>query len=75
MASQDSPTNQPSEEDNFSRAETGHSSDSTIVISNLSRRYGNESSGVWALRKVNMRIEPGIFGLLGRNGAGKTTLL
>jgi ABC-type multidrug transport system ATPase subunit len=46
-----------------------------ITISGLSKRYRGAKPGVWALRDVDLRIEPGVFGLLGRNGAGKTTLL
>ena len=33
------------------------------------------SSGVQALKGVNLEIQPGIYGLLGPNGAGKTTLM
>lgn len=47
----------------------------TITISDVSKRYHKQSKDTWALHKVSMQIEPGIFGLLGRNGAGKTTLL
>lgn len=46
-----------------------------IVLSNVSKRYGTQAAGKWALRDINFTIYPGIFGLLGRNGAGKTTLL
>ncbi len=46
-----------------------------ITITGVSKRYHGAKSGVWALRDVDLRIEPGVFGLLGRNGAGKTTLL
>lgn len=42
-----------------------------IVIKNLSKSYGKKQ----ALRGVNLQIEKGMFGLLGRNGAGKTTLM
>lgn len=42
-----------------------------IIINNLSKKYGKKS----ALENVNLKIEEGIFGLLGANGAGKTTLL
>lgn len=42
-----------------------------IVIKNLSKSYGKKQ----ALRGVNLQIEKGVFGLLGRNGAGKTTLM
>lgn len=43
----------------------------TIKISNLNQYYGKKQ----ALRDVNLTIETGMFGLLGRNGAGKTTLM
>lgn len=42
-----------------------------IDILNLSKKYGK----VEALKNVNLKIEKGMYGLLGRNGAGKTTLL
>lgn len=43
----------------------------TIKIQNLNQYYGKKQ----ALRNVNLTIETGMFGLLGRNGAGKTTLM
>lgn len=43
-----------------------------LVIKNLLKTY---SSGVQALKGVNLDIQPGMFGLLGPNGAGKTTLM
>jgi ABC-2 type transport system ATP-binding protein len=43
-----------------------------LVISNLTKTY---SSGVQALRGVNLDLSPGVFGLLGPNGSGKTTLM
>ena len=45
--------------------------DNCIVIRNLNKFYGKKQ----ALHDVNLRIEKGMFGLLGRNGAGKTTLM
>ena len=42
-----------------------------IVIQNLNQYYGKKQ----ALNQVNLKIEAGMFGLLGRNGAGKTTLM
>lgn len=42
-----------------------------IDILNLSKKYRR----VEALRDINLKIEEGMYGLLGRNGAGKTTLL
>lgn len=43
----------------------------TIKIRNLNQYYGKKQ----ALKEVNLTIETGMFGLLGRNGAGKTTLM
>lgn len=43
----------------------------TIKIQNLNQYYGKKQ----ALKNVNLMIETGMFGLLGRNGAGKTTLM
>lgn len=43
----------------------------TIKIRNLNQYYGKKQ----ALKNVNLTIETGMFGLLGRNGAGKTTLM
>jgi ABC-type multidrug transport system, ATPase component len=43
-----------------------------LVIKNLIKTY---SSGVQALKGINLEIQPGMFGLLGPNGAGKTTLM
>lgn len=42
-----------------------------IIIKNVDKFYGRKQ----ALKNVNLTIEPGMFGLLGRNGAGKTTLM
>lgn len=43
-----------------------------IEISDLSQVYKNDFR---ALNKVNLEINPGMFGLLGPNGAGKSTLM
>jgi len=43
-----------------------------LEIRDLSKTYGN---GVQALKKVNLSIDKGMFGLLGQNGAGKSTLM
>ncbi|HEU4835526.1 MAG TPA: ABC transporter ATP-binding protein [Pyrinomonadaceae bacterium] len=43
-----------------------------LVIKDLTKTY---SSGVQALRGVNLDLAPGVFGLLGPNGSGKTTLM
>lgn len=42
-----------------------------IKIQNLNQFYGKKQ----ALKNINLTIETGMFGLLGRNGAGKTTLM
>jgi len=42
-----------------------------IEIENLNQFYGKKQ----ALKEINLTIETGMFGLLGRNGAGKTTLM
>lgn len=43
-----------------------------IEIKGLNKFYGKKKQ---ALSNVNLSIEQGMFGLLGRNGAGKTTLM
>lgn len=43
-----------------------------IEIKELNKFYGKKKQ---ALSDVNLTIEQGMFGLLGRNGAGKTTLM
>ncbi|MGN0144376.1 MAG: ABC transporter ATP-binding protein [Clostridium sp.] len=42
-----------------------------IEIKNLNKNFGKKQ----ALKNVNLNIDKGMFGLLGRNGAGKTTLM
>ncbi len=42
-----------------------------IVFSNVSKFYGE----VLGVNRVNLRIPPGISGLVGPNGSGKTTLM
>lgn len=42
-----------------------------IILNRVNKFYGNKQ----ALSDVNLHIEQGMFGLLGRNGAGKTTLM
>lgn len=44
---------------------------SEIVIRDLDKYYGKKQ----ALKKVNLKMESGMYGLLGPNGAGKTTLM
>jgi len=47
-----------------------------IRIEGLSKRYGEGSTAVDALRDVNMSVVPGeVVGLIGPSGSGKTTLL
>lgn len=41
-----------------------------IAVSNLSKRFGKKQ----ALDNINLEIDSGMFGLLGRNGAGKPHL-
>jgi ABC-type multidrug transport system ATPase subunit len=43
-----------------------------LSIEGVGKRY---RGGLWALRGVSLRLEPGIVGLLGPNGAGKSTLM
>lgn len=43
----------------------------SIEIKNLNKFYGKKQ----ALKNVDLSIQQGMFGLLGRNGAGKTTLM
>nr|BBH86420.1 ABC transporter ATP-binding protein [Thermosporothrix sp. COM3] len=52
-----------------------NSGGTTITIKDLSKCYKQGAREKWALKNVNLQIQPGVFGLLGRNGAGKTTLL
>ena len=42
-----------------------------LDIINVSKKYGD----FFALQKVNIKLENGIYGLIGPNGAGKTTLI
>lgn len=42
-----------------------------IILVNVNQYYGRKH----VLKDVNLTIEKGMFGLLGRNGAGKTTLM
>ncbi len=43
-----------------------------LAIEGLNKTY---SSGIQALKGINLEVPPGMFGLLGPNGAGKTTLM
>ncbi|MFT7243614.1 MAG: ABC-2 type transport system ATP-binding protein [Candidatus Azotimanducaceae bacterium] len=43
-----------------------------LTVRELSKTYAN---GVKALNKINLELEPGMFGLLGPNGAGKSSLM
>ncbi|MEM7109700.1 MAG: ABC transporter ATP-binding protein [Bacteroidota bacterium] len=48
----------------------------TLKIRDLSKTYANGRNGkVHALRRINLTIDKGMFGLLGQNGAGKSTLM
>ncbi len=42
-----------------------------LQLQNLSKQYGTKC----AVKDVNVRLTPGVYGLLGANGAGKTTLM
>jgi len=42
-----------------------------LELDGLGKRYGD----TWALRGVDLALEPGVVGLLGPNGAGKSTLM
>lgn len=42
-----------------------------LQLRNLSKQYGTKC----AVDNVNVKLEPGVYGLLGANGAGKTTLM
>jgi ABC-type multidrug transport system ATPase subunit len=47
-----------------------------IAVQGLTKVYGKVYGGhVTALKDIDLRIGPGMFGLLGPNGAGKTTLM
>ena len=42
----------------------------------LAERLGREFAGKWAVRDLDLAVQPGeIYGFLGQNGAGKTTTL
>ncbi len=41
----------------------------------LQKIYGKKDKAFEAVKKINLRIEPGIHGFLGPNGAGKTTTM
>jgi len=45
--------------------------ETNIILKDVSKFYGKKQ----ALNNINLEIEKGMFGLLGRNGAGKTTLM
>ena len=42
-----------------------------IILNNVCKNFGKKC----ALDHVDLTIEKGMFGLLGRNGAGKTTMM
>lgn len=42
-----------------------------LTIDRVSKQYGNKI----AVDRISLKLQPGIYGLLGENGAGKTTLM
>ena len=42
-----------------------------LLIDRLSKQYGSKI----AVDRISLRLQPGVYGLLGANGAGKTTLM
>jgi putative ABC transport system ATP-binding protein len=47
-----------------------------VVVRNVSRRFHLGSEDVWALRHIDVSVQPGEFvAIIGRSGSGKTTLL
>ena len=47
-----------------------------ILIEGLSKRFGQGDTAVFALKDVNMEVQPGeVVGLIGPSGSGKSTLL
>lgn len=43
----------------------------TLQLENITKTYGN----LKAVDQVNVKLEEGVYGLLGHNGAGKTTII
>ncbi|MGM1045006.1 MAG: ABC transporter ATP-binding protein [Bacillota bacterium] len=43
-----------------------------LAINQVSKQYKGD---FWALKDFNLRLKPGVLGLLGENGAGKSTLM
>lgn len=46
-----------------------------IWSNELQKIYGRKDKAFEAVKKINLRVEPGIHGFLGPNGAGKTTTM
>ena len=42
-----------------------------LQIDRLTKQYGNKI----AVDRISLKLQPGVYGLLGANGAGKTTLM
>ena len=47
-----------------------------LKAENIEKWYGNEKTGVQALRGIDLEIEEGMFyAMIGKSGSGKSTLL
>ena len=47
-----------------------------ILIEGLKKRFGQGDNAFYALKDVNMWVDPGeVVGLIGPSGSGKSTLL
>lgn len=42
-----------------------------LTVDRVTKQYGNKI----AVDRISLKLQPGIYGLLGENGAGKTTLM
>ena len=46
-----------------------------ILFENITKKYKKGKEKIVALDNLNLKLQSGIFGFLGRNGAGKTTAI